>query len=772
MNDWLLRFVRRVGVFQLVTVGLLWAAFASVAQGVSEVVRGLEVSSALAVVTGGTAVGWWLGTRTRPLWLVGAALLIGESLLIGGWVGRLGALVGTLTLSLFRLGDGPTRATARAAWAAWGEVWLGVGALGSRLREWLLAQAAGAATFDPIAASLVWAMALWLVAAWAGWVVRRRRAPLPALLPAALLLLGTRFLAGGDEMVVLGLVGPTLFLVVLVGQRAREERWEADGWDYSREIRNDFLMVALTLCSGLIVVAAAVPSLSVQEVARAFLENVEGSSVNPAPVFASLGLEPPPRPVDRLAAVRVPGLPRQHLLEAGPDLSEQVVMLIQTDDAPPVASEPPPRYGWRGLTYDRYSGRGWSTGRTRTTPFEANTPLVAEVPLAHRPLRQRVQVRSDVGGVLHAAGVLVAAGTPTDAAFRSNADLFGATVAVQEYAAEVAVPEVAEAQLRAAGNQYPRWVRERYLALPENLPERVRSLAYDLTATAPTPYARARAIESYLRGFPYSLDLPLPPAGRDVADFFLFDLRRGYCDYYATAMVVLARAAGIPARMAVGYASGGYDASTGQTTVTEADAHSWPELYFPLYGWIAFEPTASQPGLNRASSTDPSAMLDTPEGAASWVEPFGERGWGEWLLGVPIVALVGGGGWLLLDGWRLRRLLPQETVARLYGRLAQSARWLGVPVATGATPSETASALTGAIRASADGPRWARLLSPATDEVQWLLALYVRVAYGAYHPDAAVRKQAVALWARLRLRLWLVALLRHGLRHKRMFARR
>jgi transglutaminase-like putative cysteine protease len=81
----------------------------------------------------------------------------------------------------------------------------------------------------------------------------------------------------------------------------------------------------------------------------------------------------------------------------------------------------------------------------------------------------------------------------------------------------------------------------------------VLALARDLTATEPTPFDRARAIEAYLRTYPYTLDLPSPKLDRDVVDYFLFDLRQGYCDYYATSMVVLARAAGLPARLAVGY---------------------------------------------------------------------------------------------------------------------------------------------------------------------------------------------------------------------------
>ena len=101
------------------------------------------------------------------------------------------------------------------------------------------------------------------------------------------------------------------------------------------------------------------------------------------------------------------------------------------------------------------------------------------------------------------------------------------------------------------------------------------------------------AIESALRRLPYTLDVPAPPADRELTSWFLFDLKQGYCDYFATAMVVLARLNGIPARLAVGYTMGQFDPQRGDYRVTELNAHSWPELYFPGHGWIPFEPTSA-----------------------------------------------------------------------------------------------------------------------------------------------------------------------------------
>ena len=103
----------------------------------------------------------------------------------------------------------------------------------------------------------------------------------------------------------------------------------------------------------------------------------------------------------------------------------------------------------------------------------------------------------------------------------------------------------------------------------------------------------------------YNESIPSPPVGRDPIDWVLFDHRQGYCNYYASAMIVMLRSLGIPARMAAGFAEGTYDAAQGAYMVTERDAHTWVEAYFPGYGWIEFEPTSAQTPLNRDGDNTP-----------------------------------------------------------------------------------------------------------------------------------------------------------------------
>ena len=202
-------------------------------------------------------------------------------------------------------------------------------------------------------------------------------------------------------------------------------------------------------------------------------------------------------------------------------------------------------------------------------------------------------------------------------------------------------------ELRDASLIYERFITDHYLQLPDTLPERVRALAMALTGDADTPLDKARAVESYLRGsdFEYSLDIAPPPQGLDGVDYFLFETRKGYSSYFASAMAVLLRAAGIPTRIAAGYAPGrdigiaevGLDAvadphdtvprtdSKPPSTVMQvkdSDSHGWVQVYFPNYGWIDFEPTATLPVRERRlfSGTDSGSASESSVGPGGPLE--------------------------------------------------------------------------------------------------------------------------------------------------------
>ena len=133
----------------------------------------------------------------------------------------------------------------------------------------------------------------------------------------------------------------------------------------------------------------------------------------------------------------------------------------------------------------------------------------------------------------------------------------------------------------------------RYLQLPKELPERVSKLAGEITSSADNDYDRAKAIESYLsKNYKYTLEPGNIPQNRDFVDYFLFDSKQGYCTYYASAMTVLVRSIGIPARYVEGYKLPSKPVSGNSYEVTNKEAHAWVEVYFEGFGWIPFEPTS------------------------------------------------------------------------------------------------------------------------------------------------------------------------------------
>jgi transglutaminase-like putative cysteine protease len=207
----------------------------------------------------------------------------------------------------------------------------------------------------------------------------------------------------------------------------------------------------------------------------------------------------------------------------------------------------------------------------------------------------------------------------------------------ERYQVRAALSSLTVAELRAAGSDYPDWVVDRYLQLPEEITPRTRQLAQQIAAGLDNPYDIAEAITNYLRtNIQYADLVPDLPSGQERVDWFLFDLRQGFCNYYATAEVVLLRSLGLPARIAVGFAQGERqteilrvitpgaeegpipppsESEIATFIVRQKDAHAWPEVYFPGIGWVEFEPTTSQSPLLRPQGLelDNDAQPDPPQ---------------------------------------------------------------------------------------------------------------------------------------------------------------
>lgn len=497
-------------------------------------------------------------------------------------------------------------------------------------------------------------------------------------------------------------------------------------------------------------------------------------------------LEPPPEPAaarsNRPREERDQGpppgvLPREHLLGTGPDLAETTAMAVHTPGSAPA------QFYWRSGSYATYTGRGWLF---KGTPREVGEmlplwPESEEPPPGFVALRQSFRLSSETTRI-YAAGRPVRLSLPATGIWldTSGQDLIAVESEIPQAGYEVLswVPVPAPDDLRGAEGPVPDWAAEAYLTLPEALPARVARLAEEVTAGAPTRYDRALALQDYLRTYEYSLDLPDLPADHDLVDYFLFDLRRGYCDYYASAMIVMARSLSIPARLAVGYRTGTYDPETGAYRVSMADAHSWPELYFTGYGWIPFEPTGGVPALRHGLPDDwytwePPVTIEEPEWVLAPVTPSLRI---NWRVVWPVAAALGVTGAALGQSVarrairrRRQREMPAEgLIAALYGELREEARRLGVPLSDSQTPYELLPALLDELEQRADrAPRWtgrwqARLagLRPA---LHLVIEGYVTSRYSPHQPSRSAALAALQKWDRaareLALFRWLGRLL-------------
>ena len=326
----------------------------------------------------------------------------------------------------------------------------------------------------------------------------------------------------------------------------------------------------------------------------------------------------------------------------------------------------------------------------------------------------------------------------------------GPVSAGDSYQATVSVPTATEGDLLTAGSEYPGWVLDSYLQLPGTMPSRVIDFAQELTKYIETPYEKAIAIRDYLRTLEYSLNIEAPPDGTDGVDHFLFYLKKGYCQYFASAMTVMLRASGVPSRMVAGFSAvelieqyeprGIMDNSGGMWQNSDdkfavRNGHSWSEVFFPGYGWIPFEPTPAYPLIARTGVAYPPQDAEGVEGSTAEPDAI-ETGtpWNVRLLGVALgLALFGVMMWVV---WR--RLLGRISEPRLvYARIGYLGALSGVGPKANLTPQEYGYKLATAIPG----------MAAALDQI---VSTYVRVSYSKHNLSSEDRCIIEKAWPQVR----------------------
>ena len=636
--------------------------------------------------------------------------------------------------------------------------------LGTRIAGWVQEALSGGTSQDSLIFLILLSVLFWILGYSAAWNTYRRRRPWLTAVPLGIASIAAAHFYVGDAPLLRYLILYLLLALLYIGraQTSRQEMtWREEQVAYDPKLGINVLRSSLALALLVLTLAWALPSASatstsvseiwerintpweaVEEEWQRLFSSVHSGEIETAEPFGS------------------------SLALGGPSALEGTLVLdVQ---APPIG-----RYYWRATVYGTYTGSQWNPARgdvvslppgsaAKDVQQEASRRLVSQTVTNYLPGRHLLVGASQPLAVGREAEVLARVEDGSPRAFHRLSSVLPLG-AGEQYTVTSRTSQANAVELRQAGSDYPAWVSTRYLQLPGTLPERVGVLAERITREAGAPYDKARLLEQYLREtIVYDLNPPEPPPGRDYVDFLLFESQRGYCNGYATAMVVMARSLGIPARLASGYAEGAYDEQRGIYRVREDNAHSWPEIFFPGYGWIEFEPTVSQTPLIRPEPDPGTASHSSPPPATGQQDlmddlmleesapPLLEEGPQPVpdqekapVQGPPLWVWAGGGlvlllvvaGWWAAENVGLRRLPAAE---QAYARLLRFGRWVGRPLQTPDTPIEWAQDLS-------------TMVPKAKEPIDRIVGLFVEAQFGrgdSRDPAADIS------WHRARGPLW------------------
>ncbi|MBM3151606.1 MAG: DUF4129 domain-containing protein [Chloroflexi bacterium] len=460
--------------------------------------------------------------------------------------------------------------------------------------------------YDPLLFLLLACLLYWSIGLAAGNLLFRRGNYLAAALPGGLAMVVVQFY--DPAMARIGLLAVYLFLSLLLLGRLnyidRRMFWKARHVALPAETGTD-LNISIVAAATVLVVAAwliplpAKPVWATRSLWRQVSEAVAPEQEDLGNLLA--GLENTQAPAGRSASLYGDSL------ELGEQAAEGNTQVF-TVSLPGVYV---PRFYWRVRTYDLYEVSQWNTDPLASREFSPaddtlEFPNLAGLQEAAFTFEMKVHNVTSLVAPSHTfwvsrpvqvQGFRLEGGQLEPVLFTSPQSI----PAGEQYRVQAYLSNPTVTRLRQAGSEYPEWVASRYLQLPADFPPRVAELARSLTEGLETPYDKAQAITDYLRGtIVYSRTVEPAPRGADPLEWFLFESRQGYCNYYATAGVLMLRSVGVPARLAVGYSQGSpQPGDPSILQVARSNAHAWPEVYFPGLDWVEFEPTAAQPPLLR-----------------------------------------------------------------------------------------------------------------------------------------------------------------------------
>lgn len=606
-------------------------------------------------------------------------------------------------------------------------------ALVAGLHQWVgLALNGGTSSDDSIFLLLITALGF-LLAYTSAWLVYRTRHPwLMIIANAAVLLINLNNIDPAYIIFLVVFLVAALLLLLRFNLYESAVRWKRQGLRCADDLGWEFMQAGALISIGILILAWLLPWGYTNNTA----EQIWSADNNPWVQIQDAW--------NRLISVSGGYNQLNHgsfadtlVLGGNPNLSNEIVFTVTASDGQYLES----------LSYDTYTGRGWTNSPTTGAAYKPNStypigatdlrPVTQTVSVVNPPGEQypyllgapeiasvdqaaQVLIRKDgtVLAWLRSNGKLAAGNKYTLVSFASAADVKTLQSVPLPAEAPSWTPDPAHPDAAPPVTYYDPNILRTYLQLPKGLDPNILILAKQITAPYKTMYDKAVALETYLRNnYKYDTNISLP-AGEEGVSWFLFrSQNRGFCNYFATAMAVMARELGMPARVVAGYTSGKYDTQHHDWVIRGSDAHAWTQIYFAGYGWINFEPSATFSSFVRPLPNTSGITSGSTGGSGTPVTGKGnhlrlpdETGSGDSGLsgnqaqaqaqlrqdiGLALFSIV----LLILAGvvffgmWWRRLFKGYGLAAQVFGRLCVLASWAGISIQRSQTPYEYIQAL-------------------------------------------------------------------------------
>lgn len=441
----------------------------------------------------------------------------------------------------------------------------------------------------------------WVNAVWAGFALSRKKSPwVPLILMGVSLVITQFFQPQVYRSALLSATYFFLFFLLLGRQRflTAHDRWEDESAYADREVESVFLRTSLLLSGIVVVIAWSVPLLidlatPGSKSQKTFVQTLEDTGDFISNLFSPLQSQP----------VRKEAVFGDTLnLGTSQPQSEAIVFTAIA----PLENFIDGNYYWKARTYASYEDGVWSAGKYEAETIEENTNVI-EPSTTEVGSGEFIFVAAGELNYYYVPGCTFTIDHPARILEEFKNDPTMDVIAWKPllplnendtYRTTSYFLPLTYEEMEASGKNYPTAIKRMYLQLPDDFSPRITQLSEAITAGLENNFTKVLAITDYLRTqYSYTAELESIPQNLDPVFWFIFEGKSGFCNYYASAEILMLRSIGIPARLAVGYAQG-IEVERGKVfEIRDRDSHAWVEVYFPDIGWVTFEPTSSQPAV-------------------------------------------------------------------------------------------------------------------------------------------------------------------------------